>query len=182
MYDKTSMIYIALLRGINVGGNNKVAMLELRSVFERAGMQNVTTYINSGNVIFESDLPKNKLASMLELAIEQKFGFFVKVLVWDKPSLLALANVLPDDWQNDTTMKCDVIFLWKEFDSPDILKEVIIKPDIDDVLYHPGALLWRVDKDKVTRSGLLRIVGSDLYKHMTIRNCNTLRKLAAILR
>lgn len=69
------MIYIALLRGINVGGNNKVAMLELRSVFEQAGMKNVTTYINSGNVIFESELSKNKLASMLELAIEQKFGF-----------------------------------------------------------------------------------------------------------
>lgn len=175
------MIYIALLRGINVGGNNKVAMLELRGVFEQVGMKSVTTYINSGNVIFESDLPKSKLASILEPAIEQKFGFFVKVLVWDKPSLLALANELPNSWVNDTTMKCDIMFLWQDFDSPDILKQVVIKPDIDDVKYHPGALLWRVDKDKVTRSGLMRIAGTDLYKHMTIRNCNTLRKIAALL-
>jgi len=177
------MIYIALLRGINVGGNNKVAMADLKVVFEQAGMTNVLTYINSGNVIFQSDeMSKTKLARLLEKAIEIRFGFFVKVLVWDKPSLLALANKLPDDWVNDTTMKCDVMFLWEEFDSPGILKKVVIKPGIDDVLYHPGALLWRVDKDKVTRSGLLRIVGSDFYKHTTIRNCNTLRKLAALLR
>ena len=50
------MKFIALLRGINVGGNNKVSMSELKVIFEQAGMQNVSTYINSGNVIFESNI------------------------------------------------------------------------------------------------------------------------------
>jgi uncharacterized protein (DUF1697 family) len=125
---------------------------------------------------------KTKLAQLLEQVIETKFGFFVKVLVWDKPSLLTLARELPDSWVNDTTMKCDVMFLWEDYDTPEIMGQLTIKPEIDDVKYFPGALLWRVDRDKVTRSGMMKIVGTDLYKHMTIRNCNTLRKLAALLR
>jgi uncharacterized protein (DUF1697 family) len=178
----SEMIYIALLRGINVGGNNKIAMADLRAVFEQADMTNVATYINSGNVLFQSDeVSRVKLARRLEKAIERKFGFFVKVLVWDKPSVLELAKELPDEWVNDTAMKCDVMFLWEGFDSAAVMGEIVIRPEIDDVKYFPGALLWRVDRDKVTRSGLLRIVGTDLYKHMTIRNCNTLRKLAVLL-
>jgi uncharacterized protein (DUF1697 family) len=176
------MVYIAFLRGINVGGNNKVAMAELKAVFEQAGMTDVSTYINSGNVIFQSsEVSKTKLARLLEKAIEAKFGFFVKVLVWDRPSLLALAKELPAEWVNDTSMKCDAMFLWEDVDSPDIMDQLVIKPAIDDVKYFPGALLWRVDRDKVTRSGLLRIVGTDLYRHLTIRNCNTLRKLVSLL-
>jgi uncharacterized protein (DUF1697 family) len=176
------MIYVALLRGINVGGNNKVAMVDLKVVFEQAGMTNVLTYINSGNVIFQSDeTSKTTLARLLEKSIETRFGFFVKVLVWDKSSLLALAKKLPDRWVNDTTMKCDVMFLWEDFDGPGVMRQLTIKPEIDEVKYFPGALLWRVDRDKVTRSGMMKIVGTELYKHMTIRNCNTLRKLAALM-
>ena len=49
------MKYVALLRGINVGGNNKVSMTELKTCLEEAGFENVSTYINSGNVLFESE-------------------------------------------------------------------------------------------------------------------------------
>jgi len=157
-------------------------MSELKVVFEQAGMSKVSTYINSGNVIFESsEMSKTKLARLLEKAIEQKFGFFVKVLVWDKDSLLALAKALPDNWVNDATMKCDAMFLWEDIDSPELLERLTVKPGIDDVKYYPGAILWRVDRDKVTRSGLLKIIGTDIYRHMTVRNCNTLRKLAGLL-
>ncbi|MGV2794760.1 DUF1697 domain-containing protein, partial [Clostridium perfringens] len=53
------MIYIALLRGINVGGNNKIDMKQLKASFERVGMRDVVTYINTGNIIFDSDIPSN---------------------------------------------------------------------------------------------------------------------------
>ena len=88
---------------------------------------------------------------------------------------------LPDAWVNDSTMKCDVTFLWDEVDNPSILGQLTIKQDIDDVLYVPGAIIWRVDKERVTRSGLMRIAGTDLYKKMTIRNCNTVRKLVSLM-
>jgi hypothetical protein len=71
------MIYVALLRGINVGGKNKVDMKKLKKCFEDIGMRKVTTYINSGNVIFEdTDHTKDEIATMLEKAILKDFSLF----------------------------------------------------------------------------------------------------------
>ena len=176
------MIYIALLRGINVGGNNKISMQELKVVFERVGMQNVSTYINSGNVIFESDInSKDKATNILEKAIETSLGLSIKVIIRDKNNILSLAKSLPDNWVNDTNTKCDVMFLWDSIDNPDVLKQITIKPDIDNVVYVPGALLWLVDRKNLTKSGMQNLIGTNIYKQMTIRNCNTVRKLATLV-
>ncbi|HEX3568424.1 MAG TPA: DUF1697 domain-containing protein [Candidatus Saccharimonadales bacterium] len=176
------MKYVALLRGINVGGKSMVSMQELRGTIERAGMSNVSTYINSGNIICESDLPRAVVTNTIEQAIEQKFGFAIHVVVLDRDRLLAIARALPKDWTNDAHMKCDVMFLWEHVDSPDVLKQVTLKPGIDHAHYVPGAILWAVDRDAVARSGLLRLIGTELYKHMTVRNCNTVRKLATLVK
>jgi len=177
------MVYVALLRGINVGGNRKVDMKRLKGVFERAGMDDVRTYINSGNVIFKSESSDvGGLVAVLEGAIEADVGFPVRVLLRDADTIGAMAKALPDSWANDQTAKCDVIFLGKEMDSPSILEELTIKPEIDDVRYVPGALLWRVERPLVTRSGLMKLVGTELYAQATIRNCNTLRKLDDLMR
>ncbi len=176
------MKYVALLRGINVGGNRKVDMKQLKAVFEAAGMEDVRTYINSGNVIFGSDaVDAGRLRTKLEKAIEAEFGFPVRVLLRDVDAIRATLDVLPDHWANDESAKCDVIFLAEELDSPDVLGQLVIKPDIDEVLYSPGAVLWRVERPLVTRSGLLKIVGTEFYAQVTVRNCNTLRKLAAMM-
>ncbi|MDQ3501393.1 MAG: DUF1697 domain-containing protein, partial [Actinomycetota bacterium] len=76
------MVYVALLRGINVGGKNKVEMKKLKATFEGAGMTDVTAYINSGNVVFKSTARKAaELEAKLEKAIERDFGFSIKVLL-----------------------------------------------------------------------------------------------------
>ena len=176
------MIYVALLRGINVGGNNKVEMKRLKEVFEKAGHLNVSTYINSGNVIFESsEKDAAQLSQKLEKVIEKEFGFNIKVLVKSLTDIKTIATELPDSWKNDLDMKCDVMFLWGDVDNEKVLEELIIKPGIDDVKYVKGALLWCVKRKEVTRSGLLRLLGTNLYKQMTIRNCNTLRKLYTLM-
>jgi uncharacterized protein (DUF1697 family) len=176
------MIYVALLRSINVGGKNKVDMKRLATTFERAGMRDVRTYLNTGNVIFEtSEQPTNGLATRLEDAIEEDVGFHIKVLLRDSVAIAGTTAALPDAWVNDPTMKCDVMFLWDEVDRPAIIDELPIKPEIEDVFYAPGAVIWRVDRANVTKSGLVRIVGTKLYKKMTIRNCNTLRKIAELM-
>lgn len=174
------MIYIALLRGINVGGNNKVSMQELKLVFEQAGMKNVKTYINSGNVLFESSrTSKTEIAGHLEEAIKARFGFAVKVLVWDKDSLSALADALPDSWVSET-MRCNILFLWGEIDNPSIMKAMPIKLGIDNLQYQKGALVWSVERKNITKSGMTKIIGTDVYRQMTVRNSNTLYKLAAL--
>lgn len=176
------MKYVALLRGINVGGNRRVEMKRLKVAFERVGMENVTTYINSGNVVFDNSVQSVAgTTKILETAIEEEFGFFVKVLVRDKSNIDTIAKALPSSWVNDDTMKCDAMFLWEKIATREVMNQLTIKPEIDDVKYVESTILWRVDRQDVTRSGMMKLVGTDLYAHMTIRNCNTLRKLAALM-
>ncbi|MES2437127.1 MAG: DUF1697 domain-containing protein [Patescibacteria group bacterium] len=175
------MKYVALLRGINVGGNNKVEMSRLKKLFESMGYTNVLTYINSGNIIFETKGTTEALAKTIDAAIEKEFKIPVTVVVRTQKEIEKLDDAVPATWVNDESMKTDIMFLWKEFDSKDVVKQLTIKPDIDDVKYLPGAIVWRVDKNKVTKSGLMKIVGTELYKKMTIRNVNTLHKLKMLM-
>ena len=173
------MVYVALLRGINVGGKKRVEMARLRESFERMGFSDVRTYINSGNVIFRHvRAPSEK---SIEKALQSEFGFEIAVVVRDRENIAAVVEALPDDWINDATMKSDVMFLWPHVDGPEVLDQVPVKPGIDDVKYVDGALLWRVDRADATRSGMMKIVGTELYRQMTVRNCNTVRKLAALM-
>ncbi len=176
------MRYVALLRGVNVGGKNKVDMKQLKAVFEEAGMSDVRTYINSGNVIFTSKIRSRiRLGEALEKAIERDFRFRVDVLVRDISSMRALVKAIPRGWRDDGTTRCYVMFLWDDVARPSVLKQLTFKPDIDDVRYVAGAIVWRVDRKNVTRSGMARLMGAPLYKQMTIRNVNTTRKLLELM-
>lgn len=75
------MIYIALLRGINVGGSNKIKMGDLTRLFESLGYRNVRTYIQSGNVVFESGDETSDASTKLEKSIKEEFGFEVGVII-----------------------------------------------------------------------------------------------------
>ncbi|SDJ08863.1 DUF1697 domain-containing protein [Salimicrobium halophilum] len=176
------MNYVALLRGINVGGRNKVDMKLLTQTFEKAGMNNVVTYINTGNIIFSNDtLSKTDLSHSLEEAIYDDFGLHIKVVVRSLEDMKEVITALPDTWQNDKEMKSDVMFLWEEVDDESVLEKVVIKADIDTVKYVPGAILWSVDKKDVTRSGMSKLAGSKLYKKVTVRNVNTTRKIYELM-
>lgn len=177
------MTYLALLRGINVGGNKKVEMPRLKTVFEKAGLEEVQTYINTGNVIFQSQSQKPKeLVKILEQAIETEFGFHVKVLLRSKKEFDKVVAALPDEWTNDASMKTDIMFLWEEIDDKKILDQLTINPDIDQILYVKGAILWNVDRHYLNQSGMEQLVGTKLYTQMTVRNCNTTRKLYHLMK
>jgi uncharacterized protein (DUF1697 family) len=176
------VVYVALLRGINVGGKNKIEMKQLKAAFEDAGMTSVRTYINSGNVIFSSNSrSRARLTEVVEDAIARTFGFRIGVLVRDLKSMRAVVKALPQTWANDATMKCDVMFLWDDVARASVVKEIPIKPEIEELKYVAGALIWRVDRKSVTRSGQMKLVRTPLYKRMTIRNCNTTRKLLELM-
>lgn len=176
------MKYVALLRGINVGGKNPVPMAELKTVFESAGLSDVRTYINSGNVVFAAqDCGPFELGVALEKAISAQFGFSVAVLVLDLPRMREIVGALPADWVNDKVMRCDVMFLWPAVDDARALDQIQTRPDIEDVTYTPGAIIWRIDRVNVTKSRVPRIIGTPLYQQLTGRNCNTARKLLALM-
>ncbi|MDV4150893.1 DUF1697 domain-containing protein [Clostridium sp. AL.422] len=177
------MIYVALLRGINVGGNNKIDMKLLKETFERIGMKSVITYINSGNVVFvDMEHTKEEITKILEEAILSEFQLNIKVLLRSINDFENMMKNIPESWKNDKSMRSDVLFLWKEIDNETLLDELKIKPQIDTVLYVPGAVLWTIDKSNITQSGMNKLVGTNLYKKMTVRNVNTTRKIYEIMK
>jgi uncharacterized protein (DUF1697 family) len=174
--------YVALLRGINLGGTNRVPMGRLKGTFEDMGHGEVRTYINSGNVLFTA--PRRSvtgLADELERRIVKDLGVNARVLILPGSTVRRIASAIPAEWSNDESMKCDVIFLWPEFASAKVIDRFQIDPRHEDIRYSPPAILWRVDRSYVTRSAMMKLVGTDLYAGMTIRNCNTVRKLDAML-
>src|SRR5438045_3741108 len=121
-------------------------MPRLKSVFEALGFDAVRTYINSGNVIFTTKAADRKrLTQKIEKAIEAEFGAQVAVLLRDVDEMRKLVAKIPGDWTNDKDQRCDVLFLWPEFDRKAVLKELPVKPEIEDVRYAPGAVVWRID-------------------------------------
>jgi len=176
------MVYTALLRGINVGGNNKVDMKILKESFERAGMKNVVTYINSGNIIFSTNgRSKNDIAQILEKAIMDTFGLQIKVLVLHVEDMKKVMSVIPEAWMANDKLKCDVLFLWEAINDESILDKLIFKPEIETVKYAPGAMIWAIDKINVNKGSMTKLVGTALYRQMTIRNLNTTRKIYQLM-
>lgn len=179
---KMSMIYAALLRGINVGGNNKINMKELKEAFEQAGMSSVKTYINSGNIVFKDARNKEQVTLVLEEAIFKHFKLRIKVLVYSFDEYSRIAQAIPTEWANDERLKSHVLFLWQQADDERVLEQLLLKPGIDRVQYVPGAILWSVDRGDVTKSGMAKIVGTKLYKLVTVRNINTARKIYNLMK
>lgn len=176
------MIYVALLRGINVGGKNKINMKELKGVFEEAGMTAVKTYINSGNIIFaDAARTKQEVTAVLEEGIFLEFGLRIRVLIYAIDEYTRIAEAVPQEWTNDERAKSDVLFLWEEADDESILAQLPLKTGIDRAHYVPGAILWSVVRDKQAQSGMAKIIGTKLYKLVTIRNVNSVRKIQQLM-
>jgi len=175
------MVYVALLRGVNVGGKGTVSMATLKEQFESLGFEQVKTYINSGNVIFRApETDKTKLTKQIEGTIRTP-ELDIKVLLKTHGELQKLVAEVPKSWVNNAETKCDVLFLWPEIDYPDVLKQIPNNDAVETVRYEPGAVLHNVVRANVTKSRMTRIVGTPLYKSITIRNINTVRKLLAMM-
>lgn len=175
------MIYVALLRGINVGGNNPVDMKKLKASFESIGFRNVVTYINSGNIVFEEQQQnRDAIVQKAETAIRRDFQLDVKVLVRNMDEFETISRELPPGWVKNERMRTDIMFLWEKYDNRGVLDLLKIN-SVDNVRYTPGAVLWNVEWTDYSRSGLMKIMGTDLYRNMTIRNVNTFRRIYQIM-
>lgn len=173
------MEYVALLRGINVGGNGIIRMADLKECFEGAGFQNVSTYIQSGNVLFSSPQQDAlKLAGEIEKALEKSFKFQPRTLVVAAPDLKKICQQAPPGFGSQPDKyRSDVIFLFPTLSVKEALAEIKIKPEVDQVFAGQQVLYFSRLIEKATQSRLSRIVSSPIYQHLTIRNWNTTCKL-----
>ena len=177
------MKYVAFLRGINVGGNNKVPMSELKSCFESLGFSDVSTYINTGNVIFETKRTSEpSLVKKIENGLLKTLGLPVRVVVREQKNIAKIAKAIPKDWENDKVQKTDILFLWDDYANKNSLKLIKAEAKIDNLKYVDGAIFWNVIRKNYNKSGMRNFIGTELYKNMTARNVNTVRKLAVLMR
>lgn len=173
------MKYIALLRGINVGGNNKVSMKDLKACFERAGFRNVITYINSGNVVFESDERQvTELGAICEEMLAAEFGFPIRTAVISGTLLKAAMDHAPQWWGDEPEVKHNVLFVIPPASAEKIIEEVGgIKPEYEKVDSYQSVIFWSAPLKTFSRTRWSKIVGTRAYQDVTIRNSNTARKL-----
>ena len=174
-------IYVALLRGVNVGGNNMISMSSLKQSFEAMGFPHVSTYINSGNIIFTTkETDARKLEKRIEQVLLKEYQLDSRVVVRTLSEMEKLVQSL-SRMKNDPGWRYNVIFLRHTIDSEKILDELMVKDDIEEVLYHPGALLWSAQISELTRTNMLKLSSRKIYLDMTVRNLNTTRKLCELM-
>ena len=177
------MIHVALLRGINVGGNNIIPMAALAKTFERLRFTSVKTFIASGNVIFGA--PKQdlrKLEVKLEKALAAEFDYDAKVVVKSKPEMDVILAGIAKAWAKPSAaQRYYVMFLRHAVDSKRIVDDLEPKPGVETLAYVPGALLWAANKAALTKSTVARkMMAKPIYKEMTVRNLNTTLKLGEL--
>ncbi len=176
--------YVALLRGINVGGKNIIPMSELRECFEELEFQNVRTYINSGNVIFETDSSAGVVSKKINdaLTINFKVGLVpIKVLVLTYDKLKTVIKKAPKGFgQEPDIYYSDVIFLI-DVSSDEAYKAFELHPEVDAVWKGQGVIYFRRLGAERTKSRMSKIVGKPVYKNMTIRSWNTTTKLLSLM-
>jgi len=119
------MRYIALLRGINVGGKKKIKMIDLKILFELLKFENVRTYIQSGNVIFDFDSTDTiKLADQIEHKISETYGFLVKIIIRTDYELRDLVNT--NTFIKEPDIKLDQLYVTFMSDIPDQNKVLLL--------------------------------------------------------
>jgi uncharacterized protein (DUF1697 family) len=174
--------YVALLRGVNVGGRTLVRMAELRECLEELGLGDVSTYIASGNVLFESDESDSaKLEAAIEGAIAQRFGLPVKVVVLDRPAYARVVGAIPKSWAGDPSVRANVAFVRRGTDARHVVRELRPDPGIEEVAAVDGAILWATKRDQVNRSVMRKLIGGAAYRELTVRNLRTTLKLHELL-
>jgi len=183
MRKSTSNVFVALLRAVNVGGNNMISMSSLKQSFETMGFTSVVTYINSGNIVFKSkEADARKLETKLEQMLSRDYQLGSKVVVRSLSEMEKLVQSLPQNWMGDSAWRYNVIFLRHTIDSEKILAELEVKKEIEEVVYRPGALLWSAQVSELNRTNMLKLSSRKMYQDMTVRNLNTTRKLFGLMK
>ncbi len=176
------MRYVALLRGINVGGRNIVAMTDLREAFEASGLQAVRTYIQSGNVLFESAAPRHSLEEDLEAMLERRFGVPLVVVLRSHLQLRQVIEKAPDGFGTEPdAYHSDVIFLKRPLTSRQAMRVVQLRAGVDQAWPGTGVIYFARLSDRHAQSRMSRIVGTPEYQRMTIRSWTTTTKLLRLL-
>ena len=176
--------YALLVRGINVGGKNKVVMAELRQELTELGLGKVETYINSGNIFFTSTDPKCQLVEKLEAFFEVHYPFIQSFSLLNQEDYEAEVENLPDWWNEDLARK-DVLFYTEGLDVDQVI-ESVERLELKDEVLHFGKLgiFWgKFSEETYSKTAYHKhLFKMPFYRNITIRNAKTFDKIGQMLK
>lgn len=176
--------YVALLRGINISGKNKIPMVQLKKEFEKLGFEEVKTYLNSGNVIFSSDEDDiKKLTKLIETAVKDQFGFDIPVFVISKDNLEDILHNAPNWWGNDNKEFYDnLIFIMPPVTFSEVYNQIgEPKEELEKIMNYNEVVFWSFDRKKYQKTNWWsKTASADISTKLTIRTANTVRKIAGM--
>jgi uncharacterized protein (DUF1697 family) len=176
--------YVILMRGINVGGKNKISMAELKLCLEELGFESVVTYIQSGNVVLRSDLDAEALSAKIEDMLPKKFKLnssIIRVVALDYKTFKKIVRQAPKKFGKDNaSYRYNVIFLMN-FSPSKAMEQIDARQGVDEVWQGDKAIYYCNSIPNASKSRLSKITQQPIYQSITIRNWNTTTKLLKLL-
>lgn len=176
--------YIALFRGINIGGKNKIDMSKLKEAFAELGFTDITTYLNSGNVIFSSVIDdKNVLSNKVKRIIKDRFDLDIPVFIVLQEKLKELLINAPDWWGDSNKEIYDnIIFLLPPLSYEEFFDEIgKPKAEYEKVHNYKNVIFWSFSrKDYQKTNWWSKTASANVKDKITIRTANTVRKIVGL--
>ena len=175
--------YVALLRGINVGGGNLIRMAELKASFDALGFQDVATYIQSGNVLFRARrTDPRRMAARIERALSAEFDFRAMVVLRSRRQMQDVVGLAPSGFgERPARYRYDVVYLKEPLTAAEALASVSTRKGVDQAHAGSGVIYFSRLISRASQSHLPRLVSMPVYQRMTIRNWNTTTKLLRLI-
>ncbi len=179
----TASTFLALLRGINVGGHRKVPKGPLVHCFESLRFQSVRTYIQSGNVLFCTHRGEVKeLTEVIETALLEHFTFEIEAVVLSRERFRSVVAAVPPEWGSSELHSHNALFMLSEL-PPESFLALLPSPltQYETVAVGPGVIYWSVLKEQQNKTAYAKLSGSTVLRKMTARNHRTVLKLLDLL-
>lgn len=178
------MKYIALLRGINISGKNKISMPELKKLLEENNYQNVSTYLNSGNIIFECNIDnKETIMDNIHTLIKTKFLLDIPVYITTDKELETILNNSPKWWGSSNKEIYDnLIFIIPPTKYEEVYNTIgSPKEGLEQIEEYNNCIFWSFDLNNYRKSNWwVKTASTDIKDKITIRTANTMRKILEI--
>ncbi len=174
---------LALLRGVNVGGQNVISKADLIRCFEDLGFTSVRTYIQSGNVLFRAaETRPAELTRAIEARLTERLGQPVRAVVFPRARYRAAVRSAPAAWGVDDDRTHNALFTLRGTTPRRAVEQLpVLKPDIEALAVGPGVVFWSISKAYQTRTTWMKVAASPVYRQVTVRNHRTVFRLLELL-
>jgi len=175
--------FLALLRGLNVGGQNVIAKSDLIRCFEDLGFDNVRTYIQSGNVLFSAGETRvQELTCAIETRLSEQLSNPVRAVVFTRMRYRKAVAAAPDGWGGNDDRKHNALFTLPGITPQRVIEQLPARKEgLEALSAGPGVIFWSISRQHQTRTTWMKLAAAPVYQHVTIRNHRTVFRLRDLL-